>query len=68
MRKALYRYAVLKHPTSEEEKTGGSTVVLVPPSEFILGTEAEVQMIAARAVPESELPNAPRIEVVVSPF
>ena len=64
----LFQYAVIKHPTEEDAKAGKPSVILVPPSDWILCSEEEAQIRASRAIPDDELVNAPRIEVAVRPF
>ena len=68
-RERLFSFAVIKHPTEEEEKKGERATIVVAPSVYVLArTEQEVVMLATVAIPEEELKHADRLEVAVSPF
>jgi hypothetical protein len=64
----LWQFCVYKHPTAEERKKGLKSVLVVPVSDWIMGSQAEIEMKAARAVPEVEIANAERLEVALRPF
>lgn len=64
----LYQFCVYKHPTESERKAGKRTKLLVPPSEWFIGTEQEATMRAMKAIPEEELQFADRLECAVRPF
>ena len=64
----LYQYCVYKHPTTAETLEGKKVEVLIPPGDWELGTVDEIRMRAMRKIPEAEIVNASRLEVVIRPF
>ena len=70
MKKRLYRYAVLLHPTPQEEKKGeGETRVVVEPTPYALyADENAVMMTAIRKIPAELMTETARLEVAISPF
>jgi len=68
-RSTLFQFVVLKHPTEKEVKEGKKSEVVVPPSGWELAkSEEEVVIKATRAIPDSEMEYADRLEVAVRPF
>lgn len=67
----LFEYAVLYHPkrTKEQQDLGTypKSEILVKPT-VVLGSEAEIPMVAARAIPNSHQDRLEDIEIVVRPF
>lgn len=71
-RKSLFQYAILYHPKPTKDAMGNDTT---PPDEIVLpittvlaGADSEVQMIAARQIPEKYLTTLEGVEVLVRPF
>jgi hypothetical protein len=65
----LFRYAVLWHPTDEDQKKGVRSRVVVQPSDWVLAkSEKEVVMLATKAIPDPEMQQADQLEVSVQPF
>lgn len=68
MKYQLYEYAVLLHPTIEEIKAGGKSVVVLPITPVLAGSEKEVVMMATRSIPAKFEQMLDRVEVAVRPF
>jgi len=67
----LFEYAVLYHPKRTKDQADAGVYpkseVLVPPTTTI-GQEAEIPMIAARAIPVTHQDKLEDVEIVVRPF
>lgn len=67
----MYEYAVLYHPKRTKEQvdlgTWPKSEILVSPV-VVIGTEPEIPMIAARAIPTTHQDKLDDIEIVVRPF
>jgi hypothetical protein len=65
----LYEYAVIK---SEKGDADGNVTdpaaVLVQPTSVLANDEEEVKTIAARQIPEGEMGNLDRIDILIRPF
>ena len=69
MSEQLYQFAVVKRPTEKEAEEGKRMEILIPPGEFISArSDQEVVMIATKKIPNSQMSDADRIEVLVRPF
>lgn len=74
MAQKMFEYAVLYHPnpTKDQHDRGESpkSEVIVKPTTVVATTEAEVQRIASRAIPESfETENKmDLVEILIRPF
>lgn len=65
----LFEYAViLDEKRDRDEEITEAAKLLVPPTHVLAENEAQAQMIAARAIPESEMSELDRLIVVVRPF
>lgn len=68
----LYEYAVLYKPaTTKEQQDKGEKakpVLLVDVTRILAGNDAEAQMMAARAIPESHIDKLDRVEIALRPF
>ena len=68
----LFEYAVLFHPKESEDARGNDTTppsqLLVSPVVVLAGSDKEVAMRAARAVPEKYETQLEQVEIVVRPF
>lgn len=68
----LYEYAVLYHPnpTKEQLEAGEypKSEVIVPSKQTVAKDEAQVAMLAARALPDAYTEKLEDIEVLVRPF
>lgn len=65
----LYEYAVIR---DEKEDRDGEIVseakVIVPPTAVLARDDAQAQLLAARSIPDDEIPELDRLTVVVRPF
>lgn len=69
MRKRLFQYAVLWHPTEKQVKEEGSeSKELVPVTTILANTEAEASMQAAMSIDTEYKKEISQIEIVVRPF
>ena len=68
----LFEYAVLRHPKQTKEQADRSetpkSVVVVSQTSVLAANEAEVSMLAARAIPAELLDNLDEIQICVRPF
>lgn len=68
----LFEYAVIKHEKkNKDNEIVEAAKVLVPRTEVLAGSEQQVGMIAAKAVPDDEINDQEamdRVEVIVRPF
>lgn len=68
----LFEFAVLYHPkqTKEQHDRGEQpkSVLLIPATPQLAGSEDEVAIIAARMIPEEHLDHLDDVETVVRPF
>ena len=68
MRKRIFQYAILLHPTEDENKKGVNSQILVEPKYITANDQQAATLLAARAIPEEHLDKLDRIEVAVQPF
>lgn len=66
MKKQLFEYVILLHP-SKEDKTS-STTILVEKTTLLAKDDKEVGMLAARAIPEGSLDRIEDIQIIIRPF
>ena len=68
----LYEYAVLYHPnpTKEQSEAGDypKSEVVVTPTQCLAKDDAQVAMLAARALPEKYTDKLDDVEIIVRPF
>lgn len=71
-RGSLYEYAVLYHPKQTKDQAERNehpkSVLIVEPTRIVSASEAEVPMIAARAIPTDYSDKLADVEIIVSPF
>ena len=67
----LFEYAVLYHPKRTKEAVEAGTypksIVVVKPT-VVIGSDGEVPMVAARAIPAEYQDKLEDVEIVVRPF
>jgi len=67
----LFEYAVIYHPKRKKDEVEAGTYpkssLVVEPT-VVIGTDGEVPMIAARAIPEAYQDKLEDVEIVVRPF
>lgn len=69
MAKKLYEYVVFKQEkTNKNGEVTDPAEVLVPSTMLLAKDENEVNMKAARAIPEEQVENLDRIVIAVRPF
>ncbi len=68
MKKRIFQYAILLHPTEAELDAGKSTLLLVNPTYLLANDQNSATILAARKIPEEHLDKLDRIEVAVKPF
>lgn len=64
----LYEFALILHPKPEEEGKKAPKSELIGDVKRILATESEVEIIAARAIPEEYLDRLDEVEIAIRPF
>lgn len=68
----LYEYAVLHHPKQTKEQAERNeqpkSSVVVPQTSVLAATEAEVSILAGRAIPDEHLSHLDEIQICVRPF
>jgi hypothetical protein len=65
----LYEYAVIKQSKENKEgKTVDEGEILVAVTTVLAKDETQVQLLAARSIPDSEMENLDRLQVVVRSF
>jgi hypothetical protein len=68
----LFTYAVLYHPKVVKDTAGNEiqekSSILAGPTSIVATTDAEVQIIASRSIPDNYLDKLEQIEIVVRPL
>lgn len=68
----MFEYAILHHPKPTKEQAERNetpkSVVLVPPTSALAATDAQVSILAARAIAEGHIDHIEDIEIIVRPF
>jgi hypothetical protein len=68
----IFEYAILYHPiqTKDQLERGEKpkSIMLVTPTPVVAENDAQVAMLAARAIPEEYTDKLDRVEVAVRPF
>lgn len=64
----LFQFAIIKKPTQKEVEFGAQEELLVPPTPILAKDQNTATLLAARQIPEEQMPYLDRIEVVVRPF
>jgi len=70
VKKRIFEYAILFHPRrkKDEEAGSGDSILAIDVTRILARDEKEVQLIAARAIPEKYLDSLDCVEVAVRPF
>ena len=68
VKQSVYDMLVIKHPTVKEAEEGQGSEIIVPLTQICANDEKGAVMKANRAIPEDEMVNEARLEVVVRPF
>lgn len=68
----LYEFAIIYKPaTTKEQQDKGEKAkasLLVDVTRVLAANDAEAQMIAARAIPETHIDKLDRVEIALRPF
>ena len=64
----LFEFAIIAHPTTEEEKDGKGTEILVKPEVIVAPDDRTANIIASRRIPESHLNRLDRVEIALRSF
>lgn len=64
----LFEFAVLHHPTDDEGKPNGKSVILVEPKRVLASTDQEAVIHASRDIPDAYLDKLEQVEIVIRPF
>ena len=64
----LFQYAILWHPTKEQEKDGRKSMVVMEPTTILAESEQVAQMIAVKAIPDTYINELNQIVVALRPF
>lgn len=69
MSKTLFEYAIiLQEKTDKDGNVVEESAILVAPTYVLAKTASDVNIIAARAIPEEQVQNLERITIAVRPF
>lgn len=69
MKLSLFMYAVLLHPKKKKDDDyEGETKILVEPDIILAKDERQAGIKVARKIPEDQLDNLDRIDILVKPF
>lgn len=69
MKLKLFEYVMLLHPlTNKEGKADNKTTILKDVTRVLAADEKQVGILAARNIPEDQIENLDRVEVIVRPF
>ena len=68
MKTRIFEFAILLHPTEDEEKAGAVTQMLVEPTTVLAADVDAANILAARKIPDAHLERLDRIEIAVRPF
>ena len=63
-----FEYMVIKHPTIAEAEEGKGSEIIVPLKQICANDEAGALLLANRSIPEDQMPNVARLEVVLRGF
>ena len=70
----LFEYAAIFHPKAKEKKVEGETpetgksILIVDVTRVLAGSDTEVGMLAARAIPQKYTDKLDQVEIIVRPF
>ena len=65
----LYTYAVIKNErTDKDGETTEPAKIVVTPTTILARDDAQANLMAARAIPDTELDDVDRLVIVVRPF
>lgn len=64
----LFSYAIIWHPTKEQEKEGVKSKILKDPEWILEKTDKLVGMRAIREIPEEYADQLDQVEIAVAPF
>lgn len=64
----LFQYAVIFNPTKEQAEKGEKAEVVVELTTILAKDQKEVEMKAARSIPEKWTDKLSQVEVAVRPF
>jgi hypothetical protein len=64
----LFEYAVVKQPLKKDGEIIDDGEIVVEVSTVLAKDETQVQLLAARQIPDAEIEDLDRLEVVVRPF
>ncbi len=64
----LYEFVALYHPKKKKGEEKQRSKVIVDIQRVVADSEEEVQMLAARAIPEEYTDELDRVELAVRPF
>lgn len=71
-RKGLFEYAALFHPKQTHDSSGNDTTppdeIIIPITSTLAKDDREVQIMAARALPDKFLDKLEDVEIVVRPL
>ncbi len=68
MKAKLFQYAVILHPTGEEEKKGGKSQIILDLKTMLASDEKTAVLLVGRQIPEEYLSKLDQIEIAIRPF
>ncbi len=64
----LYEYAVIWHPTKEQEEKGEKSKILTSPTTILAKDQATAQMYAVRGLTSDQASDLDQIQIAIRPF
>lgn len=68
MKLNLYQYCMLLHPKEKDGEFEGETTMLIEPRTVLAKDEKQAAIKIARKIPDNQMENLDRIDIVVRPF
>ena len=68
MKTQIFEYAIIWHPSKEQDKNGEKAKILVEPTVVLSESEQNVTILASRQIPEDYLSQLNQIDIAVRPF
>lgn len=64
----LYEYAVIYTPPKQKDEPQGRAVLVVDVKRVLAETDAEVSILAARAIPDEYTDKLDNVQIAIRPF
>jgi len=68
MKKRLFQFAVLWHPTKDEYDSGAKSSVILDLSTILASDEAEAKIFISKQIPDDYDDLLDQLEIIIRPF